>query len=115
MTGPKNRKRSSPISYRPPEVLRGELLARQLKSGLSMNAFITEAIFERPAPRQTRRPPIEKAELAKLLALAACIRDKLDALQNDPSIPEHDDRLDQALDDLNMLRSAIFSALGRKP
>ncbi len=115
MTDPKNKKRSSPISYRPPEGTRSELFVRQLKSGLCMNAFITEAIFGMPSPRQVRRPPIEKAELARLLALAANIRDQLDALQNDPSIPERDDQLDRALDDLNVLRSAIFSALGRTP
>jgi len=86
-------------------------MARHLKSGLPMNAFITEAIFSRPTPRQTRRPPIEKAELAKLLAIAANIRDGLDACQDTVA----DDRMEQALDDLSVLRSAIFSALGNKP
>lgn len=115
MTDPKNKKRSSPISFRPPEGLRAELYARQLKSGQSMNAFITEAVFGRPSPRQTRRPPIEKAELAKLLALAADIRDKLDDLQTEQSRTGQNALYEQAFEDLNVLRSAIFSALGRKP
>ena len=114
MTGPKNnKKRSAPISYRPPEGLRGELYARHLKSGLSMNAFITEAIFGRPMPRQTRRPPVEEVELVKLLALAASIRDELTSLQNTPQDHLEAERLLSALDDLTVLRSAIFSALGR--
>ena len=114
MTGPKNnKKRSAPISYRPPEGLRGELYARHLKSGLSMNAFITEAIFGRPMPRQTRRAPVEEVELVKLLALAASIRDELASLQNTPQDHLEAERLLGALDDLSVLRSAIFSALGR--
>lgn len=114
MTDPKNiRKRSAPISYRPPEDLRGELYARHLKSGLSMNAFITESIFGKRVPRQTRRPPVEEVELVKLLALAASIRDELASLQDTPQDHQMAERLVKALDDLSVLRSAIFSAIGR--
>lgn len=111
MSEKKTSKRSAPISYRPPQHLRGELAARHLKSGLSLNAFITEAIFSKPAPRQVKRPPVEKADLAKVLALAGQIRDELMANQQLLS----EEKLEQALDDLSVLRSAIFTALGFKP
>ena len=108
MPSKKTTKRSAPISYRPPRGLEGELLARHLKSGLSMNAFITEAIFSKSSPRQVRRPSVEKEELARLLVLAAKIHDALVA--HDLTGIERE----QALEDLSVLRGAIFSALGFK-
>lgn len=131
----KDRKRSAPISYRPPAALRGELYARQLKSGLSMNAFITQSIFDAPAPRQSRRPPMEAGELARLLNHAARIRERLDEIaaesgEGSASDPKSQSGVDHtacnggeeiaqllaaAQEDIATLRAAILKAMGRAP
>jgi hypothetical protein len=105
-------KRSAPISYRPPAAMRGELYARQLKSGLSMNAFITQSIFDAPVPRQSRRPAMEAGELARLLAHAASIRERLDESGEHGAGAQ---LLAAAQEDIATLRTAILKAMGRAP
>lgn len=116
MPDQKTTKRPTPISYRPPVALRGELYARQLRSGLSMNAFITKAIFDARIPRQNRRPPIEKGDLARLLNHAAQIRDRLHGI----ALSDGDDianaaLVEAAMEDLATIRAALITALGRTP
>lgn len=116
MSDQKKTKRSAPISYRPPQDLRGELYARQLRSGLSMNAFISLSIFEKQMPRQCRRPPIEQGELARLLNHAAQIREQLDTI----ALDDDDEAasaavLETVLEELIIIRAALLKAMGRQP
>ena len=78
MTEQTDKKRDSPISYRPPAYLAGEFRQRVEQSGLSANAYITRAVFNAPIPRGARKPPVEKQMLADLLARSGAIRDALD-------------------------------------
>lgn len=107
------KKRDAPISYRPPEALREEFRTRVEKSGLSVSAFITQAIFESDAPRQVRRAPIEQQQVARLLSEAARLHDCLRELGHtdgtDPAL------LEEAVRDLHEIRTALLSALGRRP
>ena len=102
------RKRQGPISFRPPADKRAELYALQLKSGLSMNAFLCEAVFGGEAVRKYRRVSAEQAELAKLLAMAASIKDQLSQASS-----LTDAETQSALDDITALRQAVFDTLGR--
>jgi hypothetical protein len=111
----KDSKRSAPISYRPPAALRGELYARQLKSGLSMNAFITKSIFDAPVPRQSRRPSMEAGELARLLGHAARIRERLDEIAETGDDSAGAQHIATAQEDIATLRAAILKAMGRAP
>lgn len=107
------KKRDAPISYRPPEALREEFRTRVEKSGLSANAFITQAIFESDAPRQARRAPIEQQQIARLLSETARLHDCLRELgHTDGTEPA---LLEEAVRDLHEIRAALLSALGRKP
>lgn len=116
MPDQKTTRRSAPISYRPPVALRGELYARQLRSGLSMNAFITKAIFDVPIPRQGRRPPIEKGDLARLLNHAAQIRDRLHGIAlSDGGDSTNGALIEAAMEELATIRTALIKALGRTP
>ena len=113
---PDKSKKEPPISYRPPVALREEFYARVERSGLSTNAFITKAIFATTTPRQTRRPPIEKQILARLLAQAAGIRDQL----NEIALTGDDDSrntliIAAAFDELTAIRAVLLQAMGRKP
>jgi hypothetical protein len=113
MSDIKEHKRSAPISYRPPAERRGELYARQLRSGLSMNAFITKTIFDAPISRQNRRSPIKKGDLARLLNHAAQIRDRLYDIKPDDA--DNSAFIEAVMEELTTIRTALIKALGRTP
>ena len=112
--GEQTTKRDAPVSWRPPKHLRADFFDRVRRSGLSAGAFITKSVFGTDPPRQSRRPPVEKAELAKLLAACAAIRDDLRRHER-----EGDDAsrgaLRDAADALQDIRASIFKLLGKKP
>lgn len=100
------RRREPPISYRPPEDLRAEFRARVETSGLSVNAFITRAIFG-SVPR--RRSSLEKQQLARLLAETASLRQRLEALPGEGEAGLQAETL-AALRDI---RTLLMQAMGR--
>jgi len=116
MSGQNEKKREAPVSYRPPRELREEFRERVEKSGLSTSAFITNSIFNVTAPRQSRRPPVELEQLAKLLAQSAHIRDVLEELlQVQDSAVTNATLLKSACDDLTEIRGAILKLAARRP
>ncbi len=105
-----NKKRPRPYSYRPPEARRAELEILVSKSGLSLNAFITEAIFGR-----NRHRPAELKRLARILGQCAHIADKLRHIERDGIAGDHTLLLDSIHDRLLEIRAALFLLMGRKP
>lgn len=104
-------KREAPISYRPPCELREQFRARVEESGLSVNSFITAALFGENAPKPARRTSVARADVARLLAETALLNERLKALASDadPAL------LADALRDLREIRAACLRALGRTP
>jgi len=103
-------KRKSPISYRPPEALRDEFLRRVSESGLSANAFLTEAWHGR-----SRHRPAEIRLLTRLLGECAAIADLVRAAAKSGDAG-HDTALLEAIRTLlTEIRSALFLLMGRKP
>lgn len=117
MTDPKNTKRRPPIAYRLPVELEDEFDRRVERSGLSVNAFLTQSWHDKPQPRQVRRPPLEKQLLATMLAQVANIADTLRQEFNRQANPsnQQSSMLNDIRDELRSIRVAIFKALGRKP
>ena len=109
-----DKKREAPISYRPPAELRDEFRARVNKSGMSTNAFITKCCLGADPPRQSRRPAIEEKLLAKLLFEAAAIREQLQKIAcTSGADNEHVLLLEQAVEELSIIRAALLKSLGR--
>ncbi len=104
-------KREAPISYRPPYELREQFRARVEESGLSVNAFITAAVFGETAPKPARRASASRADVARLLAETALLNERLKGLVGDADSP----LLEDALRDLREIRAACLKALGRSP
>src|SRR5215469_9751470 len=116
MTDETKQKRPAPISYRPPADLVEEFRRRVETSGLSVNAYITTALFNLPVPRGARRPAVEKAMLGKLLGRSGAIRDALDHATR---IAGDDVRLlaaiEAAHDELTVIRAAVLKMMEREP
>jgi len=111
----KRTKRDAPISYRPPKDLRAQFHARVEKSGLSANSFITHCIFDRHAPRQSRRPSVEKEDLARLLAEAGKIARRLEEIELAGRADDHAPMLEEIHAALEEIRAAIMIAMERAP
>lgn len=108
------KKRQAPISYRPPERLREEFHARAQKSGLSINAFITRAVFGASAPRARRKPALDQQMAAQLLSQAARIADLLGQAPPE-SHNAHASLVREARAELTEIRSALLALLGSEP
>lgn len=107
------RKRSAPISYRPPKAMREEFARRVAASGMNANAFITQSIFERDPPRQVRRAPVNTAEIARLVGECARLRDRLASIEADGAGEGVEALVAEAILHLTEIRTACFEALGR--
>jgi hypothetical protein len=98
-------------SYRPPKHLEAELERRVSVSGLSFNAFITEAVFGR-----NRHRPAENRKLALVLGLGQAIVERLKPFN---AVAARDPEIKVLLEDIKLIlieiRSALFLLLGRKP
>lgn len=111
--GMARKKRAPPISYRPPAKLRDEFAARVRNSGLSINGFITRAVFAGDAPRARPKPSLDRATAARLLAQAAAIADQLATLPDGSQ--ERDEALRACRDELLLLRTFVMQLSGREP
>lgn len=109
------KKRDAPISYRPPEKLRDEFHARAQNSGLSVNAFITAAIFGQQAPRARRESPLDQRMAVLLLSQAARIADRLDEQERKPFDAGCQAVIAECRDELTSIRTCLMIATGREP
>ncbi len=87
------------------------------RAGLTPSSYARQALLGAPAPRQVRRPPVERRELAKLLGEAGKIGSNLNQLAKaaNSGVLVYAGDLDAALAGLQELRDAILRALGREP
>lgn len=105
------KKRKSSRSYRPPKHLEAELDRRVALSGLSFNAFLTQAWHGRNRVR-----PDENLKLAQILTLGQAIVERLKpfnaAAARDPEIKA---LLEEIRVILIEIRTSLFLLMGRKP
>lgn len=107
-------KREAPISYRPPTGLSAAFRERVLHSGLSINAYITQAVFGQAVGRAQRDTPIDQKMVALLLSQSARISDRLETVNNhNPA--SHETLLEECHAELAEIRTCLMIALGRSP
>ncbi len=117
--GSERRQRGRRITIRLTEAERAALDSAAERAGLSLGSHIRKVLLDAPLPRQARRPPIEKRELARLLGQIGKIGSNINQLAREVNSegPGAFDRIDfnQAQDDLAAMRAALMEALGRSP
>jgi len=87
------------------------------RAGLTSGSYVRSVLLGAPAPRQARRPPVERRELARLLGALGHIGGNLNQLAHASNAGQPVARRDivAALAELAPVRDAILAALGRAP
>lgn len=87
------------------------------RAGLTSGSYARQVLLGSPAPRQVRRPPVERKELARLLGELGHIGSNLNQIARIANAGERVDQvgLAEALGGLSLMRDAVLSALGRDP
>jgi hypothetical protein len=87
------------------------------RAGLMPGSYARQALLGGPAPRQVRRPPVERKELARLLGEIGHIGGNLNQLAKavNTGVLVYTGEIDAALHGLAEMRDAILKTLGRAP
>ena len=114
LTEHSSNKRPAPFSVRLSVDERRELVRRAEAAGLSIGGYWKSAVFNLPPPRKSRRPSVDRIELAKLLGQLGRVGNNINQLtrtlnaEGSVEIPE----LVTALKELTDMRAAIMNAIG---
>jgi hypothetical protein len=117
MADNKNNSRPAPFTVRLTSEERAELERRAERAGLSLGGYFKSATFNTPPPPQSRRPPVDRTELAKLLAAIGRIGNNVNQLArvaNAGSWPESKE-LSKACAEIKLIRITLMKALGVDP
>lgn len=107
-------KRNPPFSIRLSKEERTEIETRAEAAGLTIGGYCKSVIFNSPPPRRSRRPPIDKVELARLLGEIGRLGNNLNQIAHKLHMESLVDlpELRDALKDLAILRASVVMALG---
>lgn len=113
--GSEKRVRSKHLTIRFSPEERASIDAAADRAGLTPGSYDRQVLLGAPAPRQVRRPPIERRDLARLLGEIGHVGGNLNQLARDMNfgrgVAASD--LKQELHSLGLVRDAILKALGR--
>jgi hypothetical protein len=85
------------------------------RSGLTPGSYARQVLLGAPTPRQVRRPPVERRELARLLGELGHVGSNLNQIARGINTRGEADgeELRETLAGLGPVRTAILKALGR--
>jgi len=115
--GSETRVRSKHLTIRLSPDERARIDADAARAGLMPGSYARQVLLGAPAPRQVRRPPVERRELARLLGELGHIGGNLNQIARGVNFGDGLDmyELTHLLADLAPVRDAILKALGREP
>ena len=114
-SGSEKRRRTSDLHIRLTPAERLAINADAERAGLAAGSYARLVLLGARSPRQVRRPPIERAELGRLLGAIGHVGANLNQLAHasNSGLPVVRSQLTEALQALAKVREAILSALGR--
>ena len=115
--GSERRARNVHLTIRLTSIERTTIDDAAIQAGLTSGSFARQVLMGAPAPRQVRRPPVERAELARLLGELGRVGNNLNQLARAANTGDQvtGAELTSALHQLLPIRDAILAALGRRP
>lgn len=113
--GSENRARSTHITIRLTPEERSAIDNAAERAGLKSGSYARQILLGAPAPRQVRRPPIERRELARLLGQLGAVGNNINQIARAVNSGDEldDDEFAAAMVDLRAMRDAVMEALGR--
>jgi len=116
-SGTEKRARSAHLTIRFTPEERAAIDAAAERAGLTSGSYARQTLLGAPAPRQMRRPPVERRELARLLGELGKIGGNLNQLAKatNQGLVVYQNEILLALGGLKVVRAAILKALGREP
>lgn len=116
--GTENRQRGKVISFRVSPDEYDHVQTEADRAGVTVGSFARDVLIGAQAPRRVRRPPAEKAELARLLGELGKIGSTVNQLAHKATIGQvrvmDPMALAQLQDEFDELRDALMRALGRR-
>jgi hypothetical protein len=87
------------------------------RAGLTPGSYARQVLLGAPAPRQVRRPPVERRELARLLGELGHVGSNLNQIAKAANSGDGVDvrAIEWTLGALHVVRDAVLKALGRAP
>jgi hypothetical protein len=115
--GSEKRARNRHITIRLTPDERAQIDADAERAGLMTGSYARRTLLGAETPRQIRRPPVERKELARLLGELGHVGANLNQIAREVNQGQGVDRIGLVEDirSLRVLRDAILSALGRLP
>lgn len=116
-SGSATRVRSAHLTIRLSPEERAAIDGAAERAGLMSGSYARQVLLGAPAPRQVRRPPVERKELVRLLGEVGKIGGNLNQLAKavHTGLLVYTGELDAALAGVLESRAAILRALGREP
>lgn len=116
-SGSETRQRQAALRIRLTAAEHAAITAASERAGLSLAGYARSQLLSAPPVRQARRPPVERAELARLLAELGKIGSNVNQIARalnggGDAVPSD---LAGAQADIAAIRAAIMLALGRAP
>jgi hypothetical protein len=117
MPGSNKRQRNGRITIRFTDAELAAVESAAERAGLSVAAYIRQLVVGAVPPRQSRRPPIERARLAEILGHVGKLGSNVNQLAKYGNLGRlvDDASLKEAAADIAAIRQAIMEALGRDP
>lgn len=116
-SGTEKRARSTHLTIRLSPDERAAIVSAAERAGITLGSYARQVILDAPPPRQARRPPIERRELARLLGELGKIGSNINQLakSTNQGLTVYQNEILVALGGLKVVREAILAALGREP
>jgi hypothetical protein len=113
--GSEKRVRTKYLTIRLSPEERAQIDAAADRAGFTSASYARQVLLGAPPPRQVRRPPIERRELARLLGELGHVGSNVNQIARRVNTGDGFDgwELRQALGSISLMRGAILSALGR--
>ena len=116
-SGSETRKRAPIIGFRASDEERAQIEAAAQRAGLTVGSYVRSRALAKPTTRAVRRPPVETAQLARLLGMLGAVSGTIQAMAQKHgggdavTVAE----LPAALAAFREAASAILQALGKRP
>jgi len=116
-SGSETRKRAPIIGFRATDEERAQIEAASRRAVLTVGSYVRSRALAKPTTRAVRRPPVETAQLARLLGLLGVAGGTIKALAEKHAAAGHV-TAGEMRETITMFREAaasILQALGKRP